>query len=251
MKLDRLIGRHGWLGRRQAHELIAAGRVRVDGTVITDGQHEVDRFMRVLLDDEIVQGAARRLHVMLHKPAGHVSATTDAEHPTVMDLIEDADKSSLHIAGRLDRASTGLLLLTNDGRWSMQLMDAAAHVPKAYLVKTASPLSEEDVMAFDAGFHLLPEDIITLPAGLEILGEREARVTLREGRHHQIKRMFGRLGNRVLRLHRERIGGLSLPNDLAPGQWRHLTREEIALAVRGADSHRPAQDPAPERVLQA
>lgn len=249
MKLDRLIARHRWLGRRRAHELIAAGSVRVDGVVVADGQHEVDRFMRVLLDDEIVQEAATLLHVMLHKPSGHVSATRDAEHPTVLDLIEHEDKESLHIAGRLDRGSTGLLLLTNDGRWSKRLMDARAHVSKVYLVGTASPLRDADVTAFAAGFHLLPEDAVTLPARLEILGEREARVTLREGRHHQIKRMFGRLGNRVLRLHRERIGGLSLPDDLAPGQWRHLTREEIALAAR--DSPIQAQDAAPPRVLQA
>ena len=250
MKLDRLIARHGWLGRRRAHERIGAGRVRVDDLVVTDSQHVVDRFMRVVLDGEIIQDAARRMHVMLHKPAGHVSATTDAEHPTALDLVEHVDKGSLHIAGRLDRASTGLLLLTNDGRWSKRLMHAEAHVPKTYRVETAAPLREEDVQAFAAGFHFLPEDIVTLPAQLEILGEREARVTLREGRHHQIKRMFGRLGNRVLRLHRERIGGLHLPSDLAAGQWRHLTPEEIALAVTGMDSQGSAQDGVPTRVLQ-
>lgn len=251
MKLDRLIARYGWLGRRRAHELIGAGRVRVDDVVITDGQHEVGRFTGVVLDGEVVQEAARLVHVMLHKPAGYVSAAADAEHPTVLDLIEDADKGSLHIAGRLDRASTGLLLLTNDGRWSKRLMHAEAHVPKEYRVGTAAPLREEDVEAFAAGFHFMPEDIVTLPGRLEILAERDARVTLREGRHHQIKRMFGRLGNRVLRLHRERIGGLRLPDDLAAGQWRHLTPEEVALAWAGSDSQSCAQDGAQPRVLQA
>lgn len=230
MKLDRLIAKHRSLGRSEAHRLISSGCVRVDDAVCTANQHEIDRFMRVDLPDEIVQQAERALYLMLHKPGGVVSATVDAEHRTVIDLIDDPDKHTLHIAGRLDRWSTGLLLLTNDGRWSKQLMDAGSKVPKTYLVETDAPIPSDAVTTFERGFHFAAEDITTLPSELVILGERRARVTLHEGRHHQIKRMFGRVGCFVTTLHRESIGRLALPEDLAPGQWRALTAEE-RLAV--------------------
>lgn len=230
VKLDRLIAKHRSLGRSEAHRLIAAGRVHVDGVISTANQHEVDRFTRVELETELVQQAERALYLMLHKPSGVVSATVDAEHQTVIDLIDDPDKLTLHIAGRLDRWSTGLLLLTNDGRWSKQLMDGQSKVPKTYVVETDAPIPSDAVAAFERGFHFAAEDITTLPCELVLLGERRARVTLHEGRHHQIKRMFGRVGCFVTALHRESIGRLTLPADLAAGQWRELTAEE-RLAV--------------------
>jgi 16S rRNA pseudouridine516 synthase len=134
MKLDRLIVKHRSLGSREAHRLIAAQQVKVDGTVCADNQFPVDRFMHVQLGDEIIQSTKRALYLMLHKPAGVVSATVDVEHQIVMDLIDDPDKQTLHIAGLLDRASTGLLLLTNDGRWSKRFINAEFKVSKVYLV---------------------------------------------------------------------------------------------------------------------
>jgi 16S rRNA pseudouridine516 synthase len=218
MKLDRLIAKHRSLGRSEAHRLIASGKVKVDGVAQTDNHHEIDHFCQVELDSELIQKPRRALYLMMNKPVGVVSATVDAEHTTVIDLIDDPAKHTLHIAGRLDRWSTGLLLLTNDGRWSKQLMDARSKVPKTYLVETNVPIPEHAVSAFGSGFHFLPEDILTLPAGLVLLAECRARVTLHEGRHHQIKRMFGRLGCLVTALHRESIGDYVLPPDLHPGQ---------------------------------
>jgi 16S rRNA pseudouridine516 synthase len=231
MKLDRLIAKHRSLGRSEAHRLIAAGRVKVDGVINLVNQHEIDRFTRVELDAELVQQPERALYLMMNKPGGVVSATIDAEHQTVIDLIDDPDKHTLHIAGRLDRWSTGLLLLTNDGRWSKQLMDAGSKVPKIYLVETEAPIPSAAVAAFERGFHFADEDITTLPAELVLLGERRARVTLHEGRHHQIKRMFGRVGCFVTALHREAIGGLNLPGDLVLGQWRLLEPTERLRAA--------------------
>ena len=131
------------------------------------------------------------------------------------------------IAGRLDRSTSGLVLLTNDGRWSKALMAPGNKVPKVYLVETRDPIPRETVEAFARGFHFPTEDITTLPARLEILGERHARLTLHEGRYHQVKRMFHRVNNRVLSLHRQSIGPINLPPDLAPGQWRPLTNAEV------------------------
>ena len=226
MKLDRLIAKHRALGRREAHRLIAAQQVKVDDIVCVENQYPVDRFMQVQLGDEIIQSAERALYLMLHKPAGVLSATVDAEHQTVIDLIDDPDKHTLHIAGRLDRASTGLLLLTNDGRWSKQFMNAESKVSKVYLVETLQPIPHEAVATFAQGIYFATEDITTLPSGLEILAEKRARITLHEGRHHQIKRMLGRVGCLVSSLHRESIGRLTLPENLRPGQWRALTDSE-------------------------
>jgi len=214
------------MGRNRARARILGGQVRVDGVERRSFDHEVDRFMKVELDDVVIQAPERLLHVMLHKPIGVVSATSDAEHPTVIDLIDDPDRDTLHLVGRLDRNTSGLVLLTNDGRWSKVLMDPTKKVPKVYRVQTRDPIPIGAVAAFAEGFYFHTEDLITKPAKLEIVGECEARLTLHEGRYHQIKRMFHRIGNRVTGLHREQIGALTLPSDLAPGEWRMLSKQE-------------------------
>lgn len=227
MKLDRLLAKHHSMGRNEARRRIVSGAVRVDGVTVIRHDLELDRFSRVDLAGDVVREAERRLCLMLHKPVGVVSATVDAEHRTVIDLIDDPDKHTLHIAGRLDRNTSGLVLLTNDGNWSKQLMDPQQKVPKVYLVETREPIPPEAVEAFARGFYFHTEDLTTLPAELEILGERLARLTLHEGRYHQVKRMFHRIDNRVTALHRESIGGLMLPTELRPGEWRALTEKEF------------------------
>lgn len=230
MKLDRLLAKHDSMGRTEARLRIVAGRVRVNGGIVTRHDLEVDRFTRVELDGETLLEPERLLHLMLNKPRGVVSATTDPEHRTVIDLIDDPDRHLLHLVGRLDRNTSGLVLLTNDGRWSKRLMAPDAKVAKVYRVETRDPIPPEAVEAFARGFYFHTEDLTTLPARLEILAEYEARLTLHEGRYHQVKRMFHRTGNLVTALHRERIGGIGLPDSLPPGGWRPLTPEEIANA---------------------
>lgn len=234
MKLDRLIAKHRQMGRTAALRAIAARRVRVDGFVVVNGHDEVDRFGTVMLDDEPVQVAERGLYLLMHKPVGWLSATKDAQHPTVLDLIDDPEKYTLHLAGRLDRNTSGLLILTNDGNWSKRLMTADFKVPKVYRVETDVPLPPEAVEAFARGFYFHTEDITTLPAKLEIFGEHLARVTLHEGRYHQVKRMFHRVGCRVRALHRESVGALCLPEDLKPGEWRPMTEEEKSSALESS-----------------
>ena len=231
VKLDRLLAKHEAMGRGRARLAVVDRRVTVDGVVAMRIDLEVDRFAQIAMDGVVIQMPERRLHFMVHKPVGVVSATIDAEHRTVIDLIDDPDRSSLHLVGRLDRNTSGLLLLTNDGRWSKALMDPARHVAKVYLVGTRDPIGPEAVEAFAAGFYFHTEDLTTMPAELEILGERQARLTLHEGRYHQVKRMFHRIGNRVTALHRESVGGLVLPEDLKPGDWRPLTEQEISVAL--------------------
>jgi 16S rRNA pseudouridine516 synthase len=227
VRLDRFLGKQGGTGRNRARQAIIDGRVSVDGVIEKRIDREVDRFLTVAMDGAVVQQAERILHLMLHKPLGVLSATRDERHPTVIDLIDDPDKHTLHIVGRLDRATSGLILLTNDGRWSKRLMDPMAKVAKVYLVETRDPIPPSAVAEFERGFYFHTEDLTTRPAELEILGPRQARLTLHEGRYHQVKRMFHRIGNRVTALHREKIGRIALPDGFKPGHWRHLEPHEV------------------------
>ncbi|MDF1629246.1 MAG: pseudouridine synthase [Alcanivoracaceae bacterium] len=228
-RLDRFLSQRLGQSRREIQHLLAAGRVQVDGVIARDGQQRIGPFSRLQLDDQLLQARQAR-YLMLNKPAGVVSATRDSRHATVIDLLDKQVGEELHIAGRLDFHSTGLLLLTNDGDWSRQLSAPENRVSKHYRVTLEKPISEECVGAFAAGMWFEYEGITTRPAHLHIVAKHVADVVLTEGRYHQIKRMFGRFGNRVLTLHRSAIGGLQLDPDLRPGDSRALTAAEV-LAV--------------------
>lgn len=227
MRLDRYLIRRGTHSGREVAALLADGQVRVDGRVEISGKREISRFSTIEWLGEILQ-AGQAIYLMLHKPAGYLSATSDPQHPTVMELIDHPLRDELHLAGRLDRASTGLLLLTNDGRWSKAVTGPEKEIPKVYQVTTRDIIHPETIASFENGIYFAWEDLTTMPARLEILGEREARLTLHEGRYHQVKRMFHAVGNRVLSLHRERIGPLVLDDSLPEGSYRELTQQEIA-----------------------
>ncbi|MEQ5814271.1 pseudouridine synthase [Marinobacter sp. NFXS11] len=229
MKLSRILSNHKDISRKQANWLIASGRVAVNNAICTDGAAEVDRFASVQMDGSTLQAAEPAHYLMLHKPAGFLSATLDNTHRTVMDLITPELRPDLHIAGRLDRASTGLLILTNDGRWSRQLTEPRIKIPKVYRVSTAYPISPETPHRFAEGIWFEFEQLTTSPADLDLLTPCEARVTIYEGRYHQVKRMFHAVGNRVTALHREQMGNIRLDDDLAAGEYRPLTAEEINL----------------------
>lgn len=228
-RLDRLLAKRLGISPGAVRPLLAQRRIQVDGIVADARDLLVDGFSVITVDGEVLQAQAAR-YLMLHKPCGVLSATRDPRHPVVTDLIDAAATTELHIAGRLDLHASGLLLLTNDGAWSRRLSAPASGVSKRYEVTLRDPLSEDYVAAFAAGMHFPYENITTKPARLEILGERTARVTLQEGRYHQLKRMFGRFRNPVLGIHRSAIGALRLDASLPAGAWRELTRNEVAAA---------------------
>lgn len=230
-RLDRFLAGALAIKRADVRLLLAQGRVRVDGRRAEDTARIVDRFSEVRCDDRILQARTAR-YLMLNKPAGVVSATRDAVHRTVIDLLEVPWKDELHIVGRLDLTSTGLLLLTNDGRWSRALSLPASKLPKRYRVRVGRSLTEGQVEAFRQGLHLGYENVVTRPAELRILGEFEAEVTLVEGRYHQIRRMFAQLGNEVRDIHRFAVGPLALDAELAPGAARELSEAERAALDR-------------------
>ncbi len=227
MMLSRIISNQNGISRQRANALIAAGKVAVDGRVCREAQQQVSRFSQVALEGRILQEAIPARHLMLNKPAGYLSATEDDIHPTVMELLAPELRDGLHLAGRLDRASTGLLILTNDGRWSRQLTEPAVKIPKVYLVTTERPLTDETHQRFAEGIWFEYEQLTTSPATIDELAPCQARVTIYEGRYHQVKRMFHAVGNRVTSLHRESMGPITLDTALAPGQYRALTNAEI------------------------
>lgn len=229
MRLDRFIANLPDRSHRQARLLVASGRVEVNGQMVRDGTCDIRVFDHVALDGQTLQAGKPARFFMLHKPAGCVSATSDPQHPTVLDLLDEPDKDELHIAGRLDFNTTGLLIITNDGLWSRRLTQPQSKLGKTYHVETEDPIDPACVERFAEGLYFRFENLTTRPAQLELLGPRQARLTLHEGRYHQVKRMFGHFNNKVTRLHRERMGPLILDDDLQPGRYRSLTSAETAM----------------------
>ncbi|HLD67015.1 MAG TPA: pseudouridine synthase [Pseudomonas sp.] len=227
MRLDRFLSNLPAFSRQDVRRLLVGGQVKVDGQVTGDGHHEVREFSRVDVGEQLLQAGTPARYFMLHKPPGCVSATQDPEHPTVLDLLRESDRPGLHLAGRLDFNTSGLVLLTNDGRWSRRLTQPGSKQPKVYLVETEQPIGHEYAEVFARGLYFAFEDLTTQPAELTLLGSHCARLTLYEGRYHQVKRMFGHFNNKVLNLHRESIGSLRLDPALAPGDYRTLDRAEI------------------------
>jgi len=229
MRVDRFLSNLPCFNRQQVRLLLVEKRVRIDGEITRDPHAEVREFSRVEVDDQVLQAGKPVRHFMLHKPAGCVSATRDPQHPTVLDLIHEPDKDDLHIAGRLDFNTTGLMLITNDGSWSRRLTQPQTKLPKVYYVETEQTIGPEYALKFSEGLYFAFEDLTTQPAGLELLGPKSARLSIVEGRYHQVKRMFGHFDNKVLRLHRERMGPLVLDEALKPGEYRPLSDKEIEM----------------------
>ena len=219
LRFDHFIAKRLQISERNARTRIADGKFSVNNLPCRDLKAQISRFDKISCEESLIQPALQRLYIKLHKPVGVVSATTDREHRTVLDLIDHPDKDTLHLAGRLDRSSSGLVLLSNDSSWTESLAQPDQKIDKIYLVETDRPIPKKAIEQFNDGFHFASEGITTRPATLEILGPTRARVTLQEGRWHQIKRMFHRLeGIRLTSLHRESIGPYKL-GDLPVGQW--------------------------------
>jgi len=225
-RLDRFMSRHLGIKRQKIRLLLAQGRILVDGCVARDAQQTVHQFSHIIFDEQVLQDH-KPCYVMMNKPKGVVSATKDQRHKTVIDLLKRKDRYKLHIAGRLDFNSTGLILLSNDGRWSRELSIPENKIYKCYRIEVENPLDESYIRAFSQGIYFNYEGITTRPAVLNIISSHVCEVSLTEGRYHQIKRMFGHFQNAVLELHRQSVGNLILDQNLLPGQSRELSKSEI------------------------
>ena len=227
MRLDKYLASVTDYSRNEAKRLLKEGRIAVAGEVISDPRFDVVATAEVAIDGHPLRAATAR-YFMLNKPPGYVSATKDREHLTVMELLDEDNMDQLHIAGRLDIDTTGLLLITDDGRWSHRVTSPTSHCKKTYRLETADPITDEAKMCIEQGIKLDGEKRPTLPAEMELIDEHTARLTITEGKYHQVKRMLAAVGNRVDLLHRERIGEITLDPDLEPGEYRPLTADEVA-----------------------
>lgn len=255
-RLDKYLADMKAGSRSEVKTMIRKGRVSVNGRIVCDAGCKVAKNDTVLLDGKSFEYTSME-YIMLNKPAGVLSATKDKNQKTVLDLVSDARRKDLFPVGRLDRDTEGLLLLTNDGALAHRLLSPKKHVDKVYFARVCGRVTEREVLKFQQGF-LLEQDVnaesgkefFCLPAKLEILkfqsddsisdfldteggehnlnsGISEVRLTIHEGKFHQVKRMFEAVGMKVLYLKRLSMGSLSLDEALAPGEYRYLTKTEI------------------------
>ncbi len=229
-RLDRFISKKKSINRKHVRLLLAQKRIIVDNQISKETQQLITPFNEVYLDGELLQKKSA-IYLILNKPKGIISATKDPIHKTVLDLIDPDLHDSLHIVGRLDRYSTGLILLTNNGNWSSAITNPNNKVAKQYIVEVENDINESCIQAFSDGIYFPYEGITTQPAAISLITSKKALVELKEGKYHQIKRMFGRFRNPVLSIHRRAIGNLQLPEELKPGMYRHLTKEELELLL--------------------
>ncbi|MBQ3134473.1 MAG: rRNA pseudouridine synthase [Oscillospiraceae bacterium] len=236
-RLDKLLASTGQWSRSQVKELVRQGRVRVDGIAAGKPEQKCDPAQTVAVDGVPV-GLQKFVYVMMNKPAGWLSATEDKRQQTVLDLLDKPlQRRGLFPVGRLDKDTTGLLLLTDDGELAHRLLAPRSHVDKVYLARVDGRVNEEDAAAFRAGL-VLDDGLECLPADLQPLEDgSRCLVTLREGKFHQVKRMLAFRGKPVLELKRLSMGPLGLDETLAPGQWRELSEREVEF-LRTAVSER-------------
>jgi 23S rRNA pseudouridine2605 synthase len=233
-RLQKIIAAAGIASRRKAEELITSGQVQVNGQVVAELGSKADpETDHIRVNGKLIHGAQRHVYLLLNKPRGYVTTTSDPEkRPTVMDLIRGV-KGRVYPVGRLDYASEGLLLLTNDGELAHRLMKAASHVPKTYVVKVAGTPNEEAIAKLRAGVSIAADEgrrVRTAPASVRVVKEAANpwyEITLIEGRNRQIRRMFEAVGHHVEKIKRVRYGPLTL--DVPPGEVRPLTLKEVAL----------------------
>lgn len=228
MRLDRFIAETTGMSRKEATKVLQREKITVDGVAQKKTSFQVPEGAQVFWNDMQLE-LTGPTYLMMHKPLDCVCANHDSRHRTVFTYIDLPNLNKLHTVGRLDLDTTGLLLITDDGQWSHRITSPKQQCLKIYHAWVAEPLIEEHIKAFAAGLELTGEDKPTAPALLEILNEREALVHVHEGRYHQVRRMFAAIGNNVEKLHREQVGSLRLDTDLAPGECRVLTAEEVAL----------------------
>jgi 16S rRNA pseudouridine516 synthase len=233
-RLDRLLANLGYGSRREIEQMAKAGRIVLDGAAVTDASARI-AVTRDLPERMQIMGKpadpAPGMVLMLHKPVG-VTCSHKEAGAMVYDLLPQRWRRReplLSTVGRLDKETSGLLLLTDDGALLHRIISPRHHVAKRYLATLARPLNGDETQRFSAGTLLLEgEDKPLQPAILEPLTPTTALLTITEGRYHQVRRMFAAIGNHVEALHRDRVGGLALPDELAPGAWRLMSEADVA-----------------------
>ena len=226
MRIDKFLANSGIGTRKEVKELLKKKMIKVNDIVVTEAKTHIDEDNDIITFDGERIEYKEFLYIMLNKPQDVISATDDERHRTVLDLLEEPlTKVGLFPVGRLDKDTEGLLVLTNDGKMAHELLSPKKHVPKRYYVELKKPLSKEDAVILENGVEL--ETFTTKPAKVEFITEDKVYIIISEGKYHQVKRMFKCVGNRVLFLKRTGMGNLGLDENLAPGEYRELTSDEL------------------------
>ena len=230
MRLDKYLAEMGAGTRSELKKAVRAGRVTINGVKAKDSSIHVGEDDLVCMDGKEIK-YERFVYYLMNKPAGVISATEDPRERTVLDLIGGQQRRGLFPVGRLDKDTEGLLLITNDGELAHRLLSPGRHVDKVYFARLDGPVGERERELFAQGLRV-DETLTAMPAVLEILEPaNEVRVTIREGKFHQVKRMFAAVGREVLYLKRLSMGPLTLDNGLAAGAYRRLTEEEESAII--------------------
>ena len=228
MRLNKYIAYCGVCSRRQAADLVKSGAVTVNGKEMLEPFYQMKANDLVSVKGKPVKPESRKVYILMNKPKNVITTAKDERgRKTVMDLLAGKVHERVFPVGRLDRDTTGLLLITDDGQLNHQLSSAKRKVPKVYLATTKHPLDQGQIDQLLAGVLLADEPESIAAAAAEIVGEHQLRLTLTEGKYHQVKRMVAAVSNRVEALHREAVGELTLPPDLKPGEWRWLTASDL------------------------
>jgi len=224
MRLDKFVCKSTKLSRNEALAAIQAGEVCVNGEIIDSEATQVHENNVITFNGQRLKTRPFR-YLLMHKPAGTICSNIDEAYPSLFNYIDLDNCSELHIAGRLDADTTGLVLITDDGRWSFSIISPNQQCQKVYRVSLSRPITDDVADKFKVGILLQGEQQLTLPATLKVITPQEVLLTITEGKFHQVKRMFAAVGNRVIALHREKSGQISL--DVELGQWRYLSTDEI------------------------
>lgn len=225
MRLDKFLAHHLGASRTIVTKELKAKKVTVDGEIIKSGAYQLAPEQIVQYDGIEITPVINNRYFMLNKPQGYVCSTDDPDHPTILYFIDEPMSEKLHAAGRLDLDTTGLVLLTDDGKWSHRITSPKHHCKKIYKVTVEQPLTIDLINKFEHGIQLHNEKSLTKPALLNIIDDFHAELTISEGRYHQVKRMFAAVNNHVVELHRKQIGDVIL--DIPEGEYRPLTQNEI------------------------
>ncbi|MEZ9395490.1 pseudouridine synthase [Vibrio splendidus] len=232
MRLDKYLCKSTDLTKPEAIEHIHNGEVNVNNKTVTDELTQVHESNTILLNGTPLKLREFR-YLLMHKPAGTICSNIDEVYPSLFNYIEIEQASELHIAGRLDADTTGLVLITDDGRWSFNITLPTKSCKKVYRVTLSRDIKDDVADKFKAGIQLQGEQKPTRPAELEVITSKEVLLTITEGKFHQVKRMVAAVGNRVVGLHREQIGDVRL--DVEVGQWRYLTKAEVDSFQQGSE----------------
>lgn len=233
MELERIVHSQGFGSRKQSRVWIAAGRVKVNGQIVDNPRADFPLEGLSIQVDDIHTLCRQKVYLVLNKPAGFECSHQPQHHASVFSLLPAHYLArGVQSVGRLDADTTGLLLFTDDGPLLHALTSPRRHVPKCYEVQTADPVDDSQLSQLLAGVVLRDDPQPVAALSCEQLSTHALRLTIDQGRYHQVKRMLAAVGNRVVGLHRMAMGGLVLPEDLAQGAWRELTPEELVLACQ-------------------